>query len=58
VPAVLRAATDLVLDGGELPGVASTVVDLSGFDADGSYGVLREGAISARALAELLAQID
>ncbi len=57
VPAALRAAADLVLDGGELPGTASTVVDLSDFDTAGTYRVLREGAISAGALAELLARI-
>jgi L-threonylcarbamoyladenylate synthase len=57
VPAELRAAADLVLDGGKLPGVASTVVDLSTYDVDGAHAVLREGAIPAATLAELLAQI-
>lgn len=44
VPAAMRQAADLVLDGGELPGVASTVVDLRGFEEDGSWRVVREGA--------------
>jgi L-threonylcarbamoyladenylate synthase len=57
VPAELRAAADLVLDGGDLPGAASTVVDLSGFDAGGDYAVLREGAIAATDLARALAEI-
>lgn len=51
-PAV-RSGVDLELDGGELPGVASTVVDLTPFEANGSesgYRVLREGAMSAEAL--------
>lgn len=54
VPAELRAAVDLVLDGGELPGTASTVVDLSRFDATGDYAVLREGAIARAELERLL----
>ena len=45
VPEALRSGADLVLDGGELPGVASTVVDLSGYERDGSWKVLRKGAV-------------
>lgn len=41
----IRAGVDLILDGGELPGVPSTVVDLTGYDADGSVAVLREGLV-------------
>lgn len=41
----IRTGVDLVLDGGELPGVASTVVDLTGYERDGSWAVLREGAV-------------
>ena len=44
VPESIRAGADLVLDGGELPGVASTVVDLSRYE-DGEWAVLREGAM-------------
>lgn len=54
VPEEIRAGADLVLDGGDLPGIASTVVDLSGYDADGGYTVLREGAVSAAELAQIL----
>ena len=50
----IRAGVDLVLDAGELPGTPSTVVDLSGFHEDGSYVVLREGAVPAFKLAERL----
>jgi L-threonylcarbamoyladenylate synthase len=50
VPEALRSGADLVLDGGELPGVASTVVDLSRYETDSSWKVLREGALP---LAEL-----
>ncbi len=38
---------DLQLDGGELPGVASTVVDLTRYEIDAGYRVLREGAMSS-----------
>jgi L-threonylcarbamoyladenylate synthase len=47
---------DLVIDGGELPGTASTVVDLSTLDSDGEWRVLREGALPARELENLLAR--
>ncbi len=56
VPAELRAAADLVIDGGELPGIASTVVDLARFE-EGEHAVLREGAVSATELSERLARI-
>jgi len=57
VPAELRAAADLVIDGGDLPGIASTVVDLSRFDEAGDSVVLREGAVRAAVLAERLARL-
>ena len=40
------AAVDLVLDGGELPGTPSTVVDLSSYEDAGDYRVLRAGALA------------
>jgi L-threonylcarbamoyladenylate synthase len=45
VDAAVRDGADLVLDGGELPGAASTVVDLTAFADDGSFAVLRDGAV-------------
>lgn len=45
VPREIRAAADLLLDGGELPGTASTVVDLGRYEDDGAYELLREGAV-------------
>jgi L-threonylcarbamoyladenylate synthase len=56
VPAALRDGADLVLDGGTLPGIASTVVDLRDYDASGEWHVLREGALATEAVAELLRQ--
>jgi L-threonylcarbamoyladenylate synthase len=54
VPAALRDGADLVLDGGELPGVASTVVDLRDYEADGTWEVLREGAVAGEELRRAL----
>jgi L-threonylcarbamoyladenylate synthase len=53
VPESIRAGADLVLDGGELPGVPSTVVDLTGYE-DGEWKVLREGAVSREELRLIL----
>ncbi len=50
----VRGGVDLVLDAGELPGVASSVVDLRGYEEDGSWAVVREGAVDAAALAATL----
>jgi L-threonylcarbamoyladenylate synthase len=50
----LRAGVDLILDGGELPGTPSTVVDLSGYERDGSWAVVREGAIPREAVVRCL----
>jgi L-threonylcarbamoyladenylate synthase len=52
VPASIRAGADLVLDGGELPGVPSTVLDLRAFESRGAWTVVREGLVSAAAVAE------
>lgn len=54
VPAELRDSADLLLDAGELPGTASTVVDLRGFEDAGAWAVLREGAVPAAAIARAL----
>jgi L-threonylcarbamoyladenylate synthase len=43
-PAILAGA-DLAIDGGELVGEPSTVVDLTALDDGGAWGVLREGAL-------------
>jgi tRNA threonylcarbamoyl adenosine modification protein (Sua5/YciO/YrdC/YwlC family) len=46
VPELLRRSADLVIDGGELPGTPSTVVDLRHYEDDGSWEVVRAGAVS------------
>ena len=43
VPTLLRAAVDLVMDGGELPGTPSTVVDLRRYEDDGEWQLVRRG---------------
>jgi L-threonylcarbamoyladenylate synthase len=42
----LRRAVDLELDGGELPGLASTVLDLRAYEADGSWQIARAGPLT------------
>jgi L-threonylcarbamoyladenylate synthase len=50
----LRAGVDLILDGGELPGTPSTVVDLGAYESDGSWELVREGAIPREAVVRCL----
>jgi L-threonylcarbamoyladenylate synthase len=47
---------DIVLDGGELSGKPSTVVDLTGYEKDGSWELLRETAVPRGRVAELLGE--
>jgi L-threonylcarbamoyladenylate synthase len=51
----MRTHCDLVLDGGELPGTPSTVVDLRAYESDGEWSVGREGAMS---VTEVAARLD
>jgi L-threonylcarbamoyladenylate synthase len=48
------AGADLAIDGGELTGSPSTVVDLTELDSTGVWRVLREGGLPAPRLEELL----
>lgn len=50
----IRAGAGVELDGGELPGTPSTVIDLSSYEESGEYSILREGALSASHLADLI----
>jgi L-threonylcarbamoyladenylate synthase len=54
VDARIRAEVDLQLDGGELPGTASTVVDLTRYETSGEHAILREGAVPAAVVAARL----
>ena len=57
IAAEIREGVDIVLDGGELSGTPSTVVDLTRYEQDGSWETLREGAVSHGSLAELLSSL-
>jgi L-threonylcarbamoyladenylate synthase len=46
VPEEIVAAADLALDGGELTGLPSTVIDVTALDETGEWTILREGALS------------
>jgi L-threonylcarbamoyladenylate synthase len=50
----IRARVDMQLDGGELPGTPSTVVDLGAYEETGDYAVLREGAVASAEVAARL----
>ena len=58
----ILAAVDLAIDGGELTGLPSTVVDLTAIEAGGGEGgepvILREGAIGAAEVSDLLAALS
>jgi L-threonylcarbamoyladenylate synthase len=57
VPEPIRAGADLVIEGGELPGLPSTVVDLASIESDGEWRILRAGAISEGDLVAALASV-
>ena len=57
VPAEIVAGADLAIDGGELTGLPSTVVDLAAIEEDGGWTVLRQGALSEGDLASALASV-
>jgi L-threonylcarbamoyladenylate synthase len=53
VAPAMRAGADLVIDGGELPGVPSTVVDLRGYE-QGHWSVVRQGLMGVEEIAAVL----
>jgi L-threonylcarbamoyladenylate synthase len=57
VPEDIRREADLVLDGGELAGTPSTVVDLRRFELDGVWAVLRAGAVPERQIDHAVADL-
>jgi L-threonylcarbamoyladenylate synthase len=54
VPERIRREADVVLDGGTLSGRPSTVVDLTRYEEADEWDILREGAVPAARIAELL----
>ncbi len=57
VPGAIVAGADLAIDGGALTGLPSTVVDVASIDEDGTWTVLRQGALSSGDLASALASV-
>ncbi len=57
VPAEILDRVDLVIDAGTLPGLPSTVVDIATIEEDGSWEVVRDGALSAGDLASVLESV-
>jgi len=51
----IRTGADLLLDGGELPGVPSTVLDLRDYERRSEWRVVREGPLTRRDLERVLA---
>ncbi len=51
----LLSVCDVVLDGGVLSGLASSIVDLSTYAADGRWRLLRTGSVGEEGIAKLLA---
>lgn len=54
IPEEIVTAVDLAIDGGELTGLPSTVVDLTAYDETGEWTVLRQGALAREELAGVL----
>jgi L-threonylcarbamoyladenylate synthase len=45
VDPTIRDGVDLVIDGGELPGTPSTIVDLRFYEGSGAWSIVRAGAV-------------
>ena len=54
VPQAILTAADLLLDGGELPGTPSTVIDLRMYEDAGVWSIERQGAVAAETVAAAL----
>jgi L-threonylcarbamoyladenylate synthase len=54
VPEPIRAGAYLVVDGGELPGTPSTVVDLRGYEQSGAWTIVRAGLVAPEAIGTVL----
>jgi L-threonylcarbamoyladenylate synthase len=57
VPDAVIDRVDLAIDGGELPGLPSTVVDIATIEEDGGWKILRHGALSPGDLASAMASV-
>jgi L-threonylcarbamoyladenylate synthase len=57
IPQSIVDGVDLAIDAGELPGIPSTVLDITSIDEDGSWHILRDGALSPGDLTSALASV-
>lgn len=57
VPGAIAAGADLAIDGGELTGAPSTVVDVTGLEVGGGWTILRQGGMPEDEIAERLARV-
>ena len=55
VPESIRRAADMVIDGGRLPGTASTVIDLRRYENENTWRIVRDGAVAPEAVDAALA---
>lgn len=46
LPESILDGVELAIDGGDLPGLPSTVIDIASIDEDGHWQILRDGALS------------
>ncbi len=46
VPTAIQRGADMLIDGGRLPGMASTVIDLRGYEEEQRWRIIRDGAVS------------
>jgi L-threonylcarbamoyladenylate synthase len=56
IPRQIREGVDIELDGGELAGTPSTVVDLGEYERGGHWEILREGALSREEVDAILSR--
>ncbi len=54
VDPAIRLSADLVIDGGVLPGTASTVIDLRWYEGSGAWSIVRDGAVDEQTIAAAL----
>lgn len=58
VPTSIQRAAEMVIDGGRLPGTASTVIDLRRYEREGSWSIVRRGMVSEGVVSAALAAQD
>ncbi|HEX7059104.1 MAG TPA: Sua5/YciO/YrdC/YwlC family protein [Solirubrobacterales bacterium] len=58
IPEEIVEAADLAIDGGALTGLPSTVVDITAFDTEGEWRILRQGGLSEGDLTVALSSVE